>query len=412
MCDSIGEKLLNRLASTEHYDRRMTTRRGLACYGMAVVMLMAGCTSAPAADTWLLSPLTLNDESQGESDIDYVIWNISDDTAGGVWTESAGSWLGVAADGAITRFNEETRYGTTALDIAALNSTMLYVLRPLGSGVQNTTVELFDTGTRASEPVLAGQRVQTSPDPVLPFTADGPASVDSPLGPITSIDVDPDGLLVFVERVDLHRENSGGYVIRRLTRNGDLETLAGTADTAQAGAPGDAAITQPMNGEQLRGRTLAAASVDVSAGDPRGVIVGTEHGVFQITADGTARAIDGALPAGSPRLGALEYGPGYRVRLIDADESGAVVLPTAEEQDALAPVLITGGSARFREFADGSGDEPHSLGLAVYDATADRPLASSLALRRARSAVWVAPGTLVAIIPGNGESALARIELP
>ncbi|KQW04028.1 hypothetical protein ASC66_16330 [Leifsonia sp. Root4] len=393
----------------------MTTRRGLACFGIAaaVTLLLAGCTT-PAPGSWQLSPLTVGDGASGEEgDITFGVWNISDDTAGGVWTESAGSWLGVAADGSITRFTEEARYGPTALDIAALNETMLYVLRPLGSGVLNTTVELFDTATRASEAVLTGQRVRTSPKAALPFTADGPASVESPLGPITSIDVDPDGLLVFVERVDVHEENSGAYVVRRMTRNGDLETLAGAAGSAGPGAPVEAVITQPEDGEQLRGRALAAESIDVSAGDPRGVVVGTEHGVFQITADGTARAIDGALPPVSPHRAALEYGPGYRVRPIDADDGGSIVLPVAEETGAEAPVHITGGSARFREFADGSGAGPLAPGLAVYDTAADPPLGSSLALRRARSAVWVAPGVLVAVIPSpGGESALARIELP
>jgi hypothetical protein len=101
MWDSIGDKLLNRLASTEHYDRRMTTRRGLACFGIAaaVTLLLAGCTP-PAPGSWQLSPLTVGDGASGEEgDITFGVWNISDDTAGGVWTESAGSWLGVSADG-------------------------------------------------------------------------------------------------------------------------------------------------------------------------------------------------------------------------------------------------------------------------------------------------------------------------
>ncbi|RZU65814.1 hypothetical protein EV379_2152 [Microterricola gilva] len=391
----------------------MTTRRGLACCGIALTtLLLAGCTTESSPDGWLLSPLTVNDGSYGqETDITAGIWNLSDDTAGGVWTESAGSWLGVAADGAITRFNEETRYGVTALDIAAVNPTMLYVLRPLGSGVLNTTVELFDTATRTSEPVLSGQRVRTSPDPTLPFTADGTVTPDSPFGPITSIDVDPSGRLVFVERVDPQETGSGGYVVRRMTRDGELETLAGTADTALPGSSGDAA-PQPADGEQLRGRALSAASVDVSAGHQRGVVVGTEHGVFQIETDGTARTIDGPLPADSPRRAALEYGPGYRVRLIDADELGAVVLPTAvppsaEQLDA-APVRVMGGSGRFRELVRGW-DGGSWSGLAVHSDT----MRATEALARARTAVWVAPGVLVAVVPGNGDdSGLARIELP
>lgn len=392
----------------------MITRRGLARCGIAAVLLLTGCTTPPdaaAPGAWLLDPLTLNDGSAGERDHGYGIWRISDDTAGGVWTESAGSWLGVAADGTITRFNEEARYGVTTLDIAALNPTMLYVLRPLGSGVLNTTVELFDTATRVSEPVLSGQRVQTSPEPALPFTADGPAAVDSPLGPITSIDVDPSGQLVFVERVDVPQRGSDRYVVRRMLHNGDLETLAGVADAAQSGAAGEAPIEQPEVGEQLRGRALVAASVDVSAGDPRGVVIGTEHGVFRISADGTAHAIDGALPADSARRELLDSGPGYPVRPIDA-APGGIVLPTAAALTE-APVQIDGASARFREAVLGPAGDPRATALAVYDAAAKPSLATSLALRHARSAVWVAPGVLVAIIPGDGdESGLARIELP
>ncbi len=413
MCDSIGGKLLIRLAGTEHYDRRMTTRRVLAGCGIAAAaLLLFGCAAGPDAGDWRLSPLTVNDSSAGDRDVTVVIWNISDDTAGGVWTESAGAWLGVAADGTITRFNDETRNGAPALDIAAINPTMLYVLRPLGSGQLNTTVELFDTATRASEPVLTGQRVQTSPDPVLPFTADGPSSVDSPLGPITSIDVDTDGQLVFVERVDLPEQDSGRYVVRRLLRNGDLETLAGLADTVPGGTAAPAPIVQPGNGEQLRGRALVAASVDVAAGDPRGVVIGTESGVFQVRPDGTARAIDGALPADSARRELLGSGPGYPVRPIDASPDG-IVLPTAAAV-AEAPVQIDGASDRFREAVLGPAGDPRATALAVYDTHASRgTMSSSVALAHARSAVWVAPGVLVAIIPGAGdESGLARIELP
>lgn len=389
----------------------MTTRRGLAGCGIAAAaLLLFGCAAGPGADDWRLSPVTVNDGSAGPSDVTYVIWNISDDTAGGVWTESAGSWLGIAADGAITRFNAGPEYGRTAFDITALNATMLYVLRPLGSGQLNTTVELFDTATRASEPVLTGQRVPTSPDPVLPFTADGLVTVDSPFGPITSIDVDPSGRLVFVERVDLPRHSSEQYVVRRMSRDGALETLAGMAPPAE-GVGTEVPVTQPRDGEQLRGHALTAASVDVSAGDPAGIVIGTEHGVFQIREDGTARVIDGALPADSPRRAALGYGPGYRARLVDATESGAVVLPVATAPEP-APMWVAGGSTRFRELLEGGingwGTEPPA-GLAVQDGT----MRSSEALARTRNAVWVAPGVLVGILPGGGdESALARIELP
>lgn len=390
----------------------MITRRGLACSGIAVLLVLTGCTAPPtdeAQGAWLLTPLTVTDGGGGqEKDLTFGVWNLSDDTAGGVWAESAGSWLGVAADGSITRFNDGPEYGRTALDIAALNPTMLYVLRPLGSGVLNTTVELFDTATRVSEPVLSGQRVLTSPEPTLPFTPDGPASVDSSIGPITSIDVDPSGQLVFVERVELPQNPSGGYVVRRMLRSGVLETLA------EVQTPGsDSPTTQPENGEQLRGRALAAASVDVSASDPSGVVIGTEHGVFQITADGTARAIDGALPADSARRELLSSGPGYPVRPVDASPGG-VVLPIAAAMTE-APVQIDGGSDRFRQAVLGSAGDPRATGLAVYEAGAPRgAMSGSVALAHARSAVWVAPGALVAIIPGGGgdESGLARIELP
>ncbi|HEY9424492.1 MAG TPA: hypothetical protein VIP54_06785 [Microterricola sp.] len=389
----------------------MSTRRGLAGCGIAAAaLLLFGCAAGPDAGDWRLSPLTVNDSSAGDRDVTFVIWNISDDTAGGVWTESAGAWLGVAADGTITRFNDETRNGAPALDIAAINPTMLYVLRPLGSGQLNTTVELFDTATRVSEPVLTGQRVQTSPDPVLPFTADGTISVGAPMGPITSIDVDPAGRIVFVERVNLPRNASEHYVVRRLSRDGALETLAGMEPPLAGSTDTDDAITQPRDGEQLGGRAMTAATVDVAAGDPVGVVIGTEHGVFQIREDGTARVIDGALPADSPRRAAQDYGPGYRVRLVDAAENGAVVLPVSAAP-APAPMWLAGGSSRFRELLDGGtgwAAEPPA-GLAVQDGT----MRSSEALARTRNAVWVAPGVLVGILPGGAdESALARITLP
>ncbi|PPL16055.1 hypothetical protein GY24_13235 [Microterricola pindariensis] len=349
----------------------------------------------------------------GPPDISYGGGVITDDTVGGVWYVSAGSWLRSTATGTVTRFNVERWQSRQELDVAALSPTRLLVLLPLGQSALSTAIELFDTETRRSEPFLVGQRTQTSPDAPLPFTADGPIDAASPLGPITSIDVDAAGALVFVERVNVGRAANDEYVVRRMLPGGELETVAGVPVRAE----GQEAVEQPGDGEQLRGSALAAASVDVSAGDPRGIVLGTEHGVFQILEDGTARVVAGALDEASPLWAALEPGNvgNVRVRPVDASADGRIVYHLDESGQPASHLVtpaahVDGGSAEFRELVQGTPVRASGTGLAVWQGNA--PLAVSPALRNARTAAWVAPGVLVAVVGGGQDNgALPRVQL-
>ncbi|SDT06254.1 hypothetical protein [Microterricola viridarii] len=393
----------------------MISRRGLACV-VATVLLLAGasgCSAQPPAGAWLISATPANDERNGPPDITYGNGLITDDTEGGTWYVSVGSWLRSSSTGAVTRFNIERWQGRHELDIAALSPTRILVLLSLGRNALSTEIELFDTETRQSEPFLVGQRTQTSPDAPLPFTADGPVNAASPLGQITSIDVDAAGALVFVERVNVGQAANDEYIVRRMLPGGEVETVAGVPVRAE----GQAAVEQPGDGEQLRGSALAAASVDVSAGDPRGIVLGTEHGVFQILEDGTARVVAGALDEASPLRAALEPGnvDNVRVRPVDASADGRIVYHLDDIGQPAGHLVtpaahIDGGSAEFRELVQGTPARASGTGLAIWQGNA--PLAVSPALQNARTAAWVAPGVLVAVVGGGQDNAaLPRVQL-
>lgn len=381
----------------------MTTRAVLAWGTAAISALALTACSAPVPDgAWLVSPLPMNNSAFEEPDVSFMHNNLTDDTAGGVWSESGGSWLGISAEGAVTRFDEQREDGAGVLDVAALSPTLLYVLRQFGSGALNTTVEILDTATGLSKPAFAGQRVQTSPIAPLPFTPDGPVDVSSPLGAIASIDVDPMGRLVFAERVDLPENPAAGYVVRRMSPGGLVETLAGSAE------PGadKSEHSSPRNEQNVRGLRLAAASVEVAAGDPNGVLVSTPEAVFQITAGGTARVIDGPLPTGAQDSNAISFG--HPERLVDAAADGSVVFGAAVRSSSVQPMHLTGGSERFKHIAQTSFG---ALPLSVL-ASEGHAVTSSQAIQNAREAVWVAPGVLVVSIPGlRDDAVLARVEI-
>lgn len=383
----------------------MTTRAALS-WATAVVgaLALASCSAPVPVGAWRVSPLPVHNSAFIQPDVTFMHSNLTDDTAGGVWSVSGASWLGISAEGVVTRFDEQREDGAGVLDVAALSPTLLYVLRQLGSGALNTTVEILDTATGQSEPVFAGQRVQTSPTAPLPFTPDGPVNASSPLGAIASIDVDPMGRLVFVERIDLPESPAAGYVVRRMLPGGLVETLAGSAEPGA----GESEHSSPHDGEKVLGLRLAAASVEVAAGDPSGVIVSTPESVFQITADATARVIDGPLPLTTSEPDSSAISLGHSRRLVDAAADGSVVFGAAVRANPAQPMHFAGGSDRFKQIVQGP---PGAPPLSVLD-SADGAVTSSEAIQSAREAVWVAPGVLVVSIPGfRDDAAFARVEI-
>jgi hypothetical protein len=91
------------------------------------------CCGPQPTEGWLIEALRYdNSTSEARSsmiDVTYSMGNMTGDTAGGFWTESAGSWLHISADGTTAhRFNLlDARAANTVNAIAALSPTELVV---------------------------------------------------------------------------------------------------------------------------------------------------------------------------------------------------------------------------------------------------------------------------------------------
>lgn len=111
---------------------------------------LVACAPEPAADAWILTPLSYDNRLDGEGgspdriDVTYPM-DVTPDTAGGFWGHSAGSFVHIDADGTATRrFNLESDAPHGA--IVALSPTTLVMARYAGAQVPGSVV-LFDTET-------------------------------------------------------------------------------------------------------------------------------------------------------------------------------------------------------------------------------------------------------------------------
>jgi hypothetical protein len=82
-----------------------------AAAAMTAVMLLGlpACTT-PSEDAWTVEPIRYDNALDGQpasmTDVTYPMGNLTSDTDGGFWAESAGSWLHISADGeTLRRFN-------------------------------------------------------------------------------------------------------------------------------------------------------------------------------------------------------------------------------------------------------------------------------------------------------------------
>lgn len=123
----------------------------------AAALTLTGCTVPPAItpdDVWLVSPITFDNAVDGEprnlTDVTYSTHSITGDTAGGFWTESAGSWLHIDGDGhTLRRFNDVLMIEVNS--ISAVSPTVLVVSRQ-GGGL-SSGIYLFDTADGTWTPV-------------------------------------------------------------------------------------------------------------------------------------------------------------------------------------------------------------------------------------------------------------------
>ncbi|WP_395245565.1 hypothetical protein ACGGZK_07050 [Agromyces sp. MMS24-K17] len=127
---------------------RFEGRAGLLLLCAVVMCVLAGCTAIPG-DAWRVEPIAYDNALEGDSasftDVTYPMGHMTDDTLGGIWTESAGSWLHLDAVGkTVRRFNlEDERAVSTVRGIAALNATELVVSHDARGDGQ--ALSIFDT---------------------------------------------------------------------------------------------------------------------------------------------------------------------------------------------------------------------------------------------------------------------------
>lgn len=128
---------------------------------LGALVLLAGCATVDIPkDAWTITPIAYDNALDGESpeepiDVTYPMGNITPDTAGGIWTESAESWLHLDEAGTtLQRFN--TELFVTVHGISAVSPTVLAVSRTDRENLAGGSgLFLFDTKAKSWERVDA-----------------------------------------------------------------------------------------------------------------------------------------------------------------------------------------------------------------------------------------------------------------
>jgi hypothetical protein len=260
--------------------------RGFVLCGV-VVCLLAGCGPIPG-DVWRVEPISYDNALDGDpasfTDVTYPMVQMTADTIGGIWTESAGSWLHLDAEGkTVRRFNVEAeRAVSTVRGIAALSPTELVVSHDARGDGQALSV--FDTESmRWSDLPGGGDWI-------------GDVAVD-------------DGNILYIEYAAPPVVPTP-FIVRELNRTtGAVATLAEHDD--------------PLTAED--------AKIAVDGGD---VYLVTETGTLLLV-DGRVTAADGGASGGSPPY-------------LSVAANGDLIAPDDAAAAVEAQSTVVGGSAEAR----------------------------------------------------------------
>jgi hypothetical protein len=336
---------------------------GALAIGLVVVSI-TGCTAAPMPvpdDVWLVSPIRYDNAMDGETgnpiDVTYSMQKMTSDTAGGFWTESAGSWLHIDRHGeAVRRFNDELLIRVHA--ISASSPTLLAVSREEGG--QPAGLYLFDTDngswTLVAASAAAMGDVVAQSDGRLVF-------VDYPEGP------PPRWPGMAAEPGELPMP----YSIFSVDSTGETSTLIGP----EAG--------------------LMGSAVELDAAPDGTLYVSTESETFVIGGDGIRSQVASHQPSHP---------------ILAVSPSGAL-LYVAPSEIAGADVewMLDSGSAEAREVMSVKGKcQPGNsppLTVTMKENAATLPFSCS-----AGGAVWVSDTSFVVSIGDEGGTVLAKVTLP
>lgn len=127
----------------------------------AIVVGAVGCAEYPSASAWVVTPVSFDnamDDEQGSRVIDvaFPMSQLSNDTKGGFWGESSGSWLHVGRSGeTLRRFNLDGEMAYLHVrGLAALSSTRL-VVSGYVDGDTRGGLHQFDTRSMTWTPIDA-----------------------------------------------------------------------------------------------------------------------------------------------------------------------------------------------------------------------------------------------------------------
>ena len=226
-------------------------------WGAVVVLASLSACSYVPPTSWRVVPIEYDNAPDGgpedRIDVTYSMTNMTQDTAGGFWTESAGSWLHLNSHGdTLRRFNDEMF--TRVHGISAISPSVLAVSRTGKAGTEiETGIYLYDTEAETWTPV----DVDATTIGDVAAGADGRLVFVDFLGAMV-----PEGAMTPLESAYMRP-----FAIRTVARAGQQTTVLG----AESGV------------------TAAAVAIDI---DPAGTVyVSTERETFAIGADGTRSPI-------------------------------------------------------------------------------------------------------------------------
>lgn len=337
-----------------------------------MLVCLSACSSV-SPEAWRVAPIEFDYSLDGESarwtDVTYLTANVTNDTAGGFWTESAGSWLHIDQNGdTLRRFNGEMY--TSVHGISAISPTLLVVSRTYRGAVLEGDLERFLDGSGLF---------------LYDTDAETWTKVETDAMTVGDVAAGAEGRIVYV---DFLAEMALGSVPNPSVSNVEIPFAirAVASDGQQSTLLGPDA-----------GLTAAAVAIDVdSAGT---VYVSTERETFAIGADGTRTPL-GTHPGDTPVLAVNSDGA---VLARSSTNAGGATLD-------LAWTLARGSSAA-RDVMSAKGDCSRAAGRSLSIVQAGRATFLPFSCGT-NGAAWLDENTFVLSIGDEGGTILALVTVP
>lgn len=133
----------------------------------AGLVALTGCAPTVTPADWTVESISWDTQISGKVDVAFGMSMVASDGAGGFWSESAGSWLHVGADGeTLARFNIEPDHPLHAIGYAAaLSPTELVAMRAKNAPDAEPGLSIIDMVTLEFTDVPLKPLPEDVPDP-------------------------------------------------------------------------------------------------------------------------------------------------------------------------------------------------------------------------------------------------------